>query len=83
MQLVIKRVDNEGALLHFVSGELGLVRQKEQSITREWVVGDRLNVSVAESPVFLMESLDTGERAHALLYENNRQIVDLSAEGSG
>ncbi len=81
MRLVIRSVEHDGALIHFKDSETGLVREKEQSITREWVVGDRLDVSVADPPVFRLESLDTGEVAHVLLYQDNQPIIDLLDDG--
>ena len=78
MRLILESVEMEGALLRFKDGAHGLVREKEQSITREWVVGDRLDVSVAHSPVFRMESVDTEEVAHAIIYKGTEQLVELA-----
>ncbi len=75
--LEIKSVEMDGALLYFRNGMHGLVRQKEQPITAEWVVGDRLKLTEAESPVFRLVSQDTGETAYILLYDNNEQILTL------
>lgn len=77
MQLVIKSVEMDGGLIYFVDGKHGLVREKEQSIVKDWVVGDRVNVCVADPPVFRMDSVDTGDVAHILLYANNEQMSAL------
>ena len=73
----ITSVDMGGAILHFKDGKRGLVMMKEQGITQGWMNGDKLEISVAESPVFRMRSLDTEEIAHVLLYQDNEQLLIL------
>ena len=82
--LEIKSVEMDGALLYFKNDRHGLVREKEQPVTAEWVVGDRLELTVAESPVFRLLSRDTGEIAHILFYDskNNEQILTLLDENA-
>ena len=77
MTTEIKSVDMGGGIIHFKDGRRGLVMMKEQGITQGWRKGDKLEISVAESPVFRMRSLDTEEIAHVLLYQDNEQLLVL------
>ena len=77
IELVVDNIQADGALVFFKDGKRALVREREHPIVNEWVVGDLILVSVAESPVFRMECVDNRTIAHALLYELNEQFTDL------
>lgn len=73
----LRHIDMEGAILHFKDGKRGLILVDEQPITGKWVEGDKVEVSLADSPVFRLRCLDTDEVAHALLYDGAEQLLEL------
>lgn len=80
LELVVDNVQADGALVFFKDGKRALVREREHPVVNEWVVGDRILISVAESPVFRMECLDNSTIAHCLLYELNQQFTELPSK---
>jgi hypothetical protein len=73
----LRNVDMNGAILHLTDGRHCLIESSQQSVTNNWLQGDKLEISVAESPVFKIHCVDSNESAHAMIYEGEEQLLEL------
>lgn len=71
----IASVEMKGAIIFLRNGMRALVRLKEQEVTSQWSAGSRIEVSLADSPVYQLRVEETGEQVFALLYNGNEQIL--------
>ena len=74
----LRDVGMDGAILHLTDVRHCLIESSQQPVTNNWLQGDKLEISVAESPVFKIHCLDANESAHAMIYESEEPLLELS-----